>query len=42
MRVLPGMTVICPCDANETYQAVKAAAEIKGPVYLRLARLATP
>ena len=42
MRVLPGMTVICPCDANETYQAVKAAAEMDGPVYLRLARLATP
>lgn len=42
MRVLPGMTVICPCDANETYQAVKAAAELDGPVYLRLARLATP
>ena len=42
MRVLPGMTVICPCDANETYQAVKAAAELDGPVYLRLARLPSP
>lgn len=41
MRVLPGMTVISPCDANETVKAVKAAAEIDGPVYLRLARLPT-
>ena len=41
MRVLPGMTVIVPCDANETYKAVEAAAAIDGPVYLRLARLAT-
>lgn len=39
MRALPNMTVIVPCDANETYKAVKAAAEINGPVYLRLARL---
>jgi transketolase len=41
MRVLPGMTVICPADANETVKAVKAAVEIDGPVYLRLARLPT-
>ena len=41
MRVLPGMTVICPADANETLKAVKAAVEIDGPVYLRLARLPT-
>lgn len=42
MRALPGMTVICPCDAEETRRAVFAAAEMEGPVYLRLARLATP
>lgn len=42
MRVIPGMTVIVPCDANETYRAVKAAAEMTGPVYLRLARLPSP
>ena len=41
MRVIPGMTVIVPCDANETRRAVMAAAEMKGPVYLRLARPAT-
>ena len=42
MRVIPGMTVICPADANEARKAVFAAAEMEGPVYLRFARLATP
>ena len=42
MRVIPGMTVICPADANEAKAAVDAIAELDGPVYLRLARLATP
>ena len=42
MRAIPGMTIIVPCDAKETYSAVKAAAEIDGPVYLRLARLPSP
>ena len=42
MRAIPGMTVICPADANETRKAVFAAAEMQGPVYLRLARLASP
>ena len=42
MRVIPGMTVIVPADATETERAVKAAVEMDGPVYLRLARLATP
>jgi transketolase len=41
MRALPGMTVIVPCDANETQRAVEAAAETDQPVYLRLARLPT-
>ena len=41
MRVIPGMTVICPCDANEAKKAVKAAAAMDGPVYLRLARAAS-
>ena len=41
MRTLPGMTVIVPCDDNETKKAVAAAAELDGPVYLRMARLAT-
>lgn len=39
MRVLPGMTVLVPSDATETYKAVEAAAAIDGPVYIRTARL---
>jgi len=39
MRVLPGMTVLVPSDANETYKAVEAAAKLQGPVYIRTARL---
>ena len=42
MRVIPGMTVIVPADANETRKAVFALAEFNGPSYLRLARLASP
>jgi Transketolase, C-terminal subunit len=42
MRVVPGMTILCPCDAKETHKAIRAAAEIKGPVYIRLARMASP
>lgn len=42
MRALPGVTILVPCDAKETFRAVKAAAEINGPVYLRLARLPSP
>jgi transketolase len=36
MRVLPHMTVISPADPLETKKATLAAAEIDGPVYLRL------
>ena len=42
MRAIPGMTVICPADAKEARRAVFAAAEMEGPVYLRLARLPLP
>ncbi len=38
MRVLPGMTIFVPCDSMETRKAVFAAAEIDGPVYIRVAR----
>lgn len=38
MRVLPHMSVICPCDGVETYHAVKAAYNIDGPVYIRINR----
>ena len=42
MRVIPGMTVICPADDVEAKAAVKAAYAHKGPVYLRFGRLAVP
>ncbi|PHV69888.1 transketolase [Sporanaerobium hydrogeniformans] len=38
MRELPGMTILVPCDPIETKKAVMAAAEIDGPVYIRVAR----
>lgn len=41
MSALPNMTVLVPADAVETKKAVKAAASHKGPVYIRLGRLAT-
>lgn len=41
MRVIPGMTVIVPSDANETKKAIDAAIAINGPVYIRLSRLAS-
>ena len=40
MRVIPGMTVICPADDVEARQVVKAAYEMEGPVYMRFGRLA--
>ncbi|HRH39196.1 MAG TPA: transketolase family protein [Flavobacteriales bacterium] len=38
MRMLPGMTVVVPCDFNQTKQATLAIAEHDGPVYLRFGR----
>lgn len=42
MRTIPGMTVIVPSDDVEAKAAVKAAAEMDGPVYMRFGRLAVP
>lgn len=42
MRVLPGMTVLVPCDANETYKATKAMYDHVGPCYIRFGREAVP
>ncbi|MES2780114.1 MAG: transketolase C-terminal domain-containing protein [Bacteroidota bacterium] len=42
MKMLPGMTVINPCDYNQTKAATMAIAEHKGPVYLRFGRPAVP
>ncbi len=38
MKMLPGMTVIVPCDFNQTKAATIAVAEHAGPVYLRFGR----
>ncbi|HMN06863.1 MAG TPA: transketolase family protein [Flavobacteriales bacterium] len=38
MKMLPGMTVIVPCDFNQTKQATIAIADHEGPVYLRFGR----
>ena len=38
MKMLPGMTVINPCDFNQTKLATIAIAEYEGPVYLRFGR----
>lgn len=38
MRVLPNMTVLAPVDAVEVSKAVRAAAAVNGPVYIRLNR----
>jgi len=38
MRSIPNITIISPCDGLEYYQAVFAAAEIEGPVYIRAHR----
>lgn len=42
MRMLPGMTVIVPCDFNQTKNATIAAAKWNGPVYLRFGRPSVP
>ncbi|MDX1317714.1 MAG: transketolase C-terminal domain-containing protein, partial [Xanthomarina gelatinilytica] len=38
MKMLPGMTVINPCDYNQTKAATIAIAKHHGPVYLRFGR----
>jgi transketolase len=42
MKMLPGMTVINPCDYNQTKAATIAAAKYLGPVYLRFGRPVVP
>ena len=42
MKMLPGMTVINPCDYNQTKAATKAIADHVGPVYLRFGRPKVP
>ncbi len=42
MRMMPGMTVIHPCDYNQAVQATLAVARHDGPVYLRCGRPTVP
>ena len=42
MKMLPNMTVVVPCDFNQTKQATLAIAEHEGPVYLRFGRPVMP
>jgi transketolase len=42
MKMLPGMTVINPCDYNQTKAATIAIAKHHGPVYLRFGRPKVP
>ena len=42
MKMLPGMTVIVPCDYNQTKAATMAIANYEGPVYLRFGRPSWP
>lgn len=42
MKMLPGMTVINPCDYNQTKAATLAIADYEGPVYLRFGRPVVP
>lgn len=41
MRSIPNMTVLCPSDDVQTKWAIKEMAKFDGPVYIRLARVAT-
>ena len=42
MKALPNMNILSPSDDTQTKWAIKEAAKINGPVYIRLCRLATP
>ena len=42
MRMLPGMTVIVPCDYNQTRKATVALGDHVGPAYLRFGRPSWP
>lgn len=42
MRIIPGMTVMCPSDDVEAQQMIKVVYDYDGPVYIRLGRSASP
>jgi transketolase len=42
MRIIPNINIVIPCDGPETHDAVMAAANTKGPFYIRLGRPKVP
>ena len=42
LRLMPGMTVICPADPVETRLAVRAMRQLDGPAYIRLGKKGEP
>ncbi|MDR1933074.1 MAG: transketolase [Spirochaetales bacterium] len=36
LRTIPGFTILCPADGNQTRQAILASADTDGPVYIRI------
>ncbi|MCD8494685.1 MAG: transketolase family protein [Candidatus Pacebacteria bacterium] len=42
MRMLPHMTVVQPCDAEQARLATEALLDVDGPAYVRLSRAAFP
>lgn len=36
LRTIPGFTILCPADGDQTRQAVLASVDIEGPVYIRI------
>lgn len=42
MRIIPGMTVVSPCDAASAKILLKQVVDMKGPAYVRLGRAGVP
>ncbi len=42
LRAIANLTVVAPADPEETRQAVRAAAEFYGPIFLRISRMGVP
>ena len=42
MRMLPNMTILCPCDPIEVKSALRAAFQLNSPVYIRLGKTGEP
>lgn len=42
MRMLPNMTILCPCDPIEVKLALRAAFQLNSPVYIRLGKTGEP